>query len=198
MVARCSDACNAWAAIFESERFALEIRSLPTGLPTAFLDRDGVLNVDRGFVHLPEELEFIAGAAEAVRLLNEASYRVVVITNQSGIARGLYDEAALHRFHTHMRERLAADGARIDAFYYCPHHPQGSVPQFSIMCECRKPKTGMLQQAARDCPVDRSRSFLIGDKDDDTAAADAFGIRGIKFNASSDSLVQVVRVAMGR
>jgi D-glycero-D-manno-heptose 1,7-bisphosphate phosphatase len=179
-------------------RFALEIRSLPTGLPTAFLDRDGVLNVDRGFVHRPEELEFVPGAAEAVRLLNEAGYRVVVITNQSGIARGLYDEAALHRFHAHMCERLEAKAARIDAFYYCPHYPHGSIPQFSIVCECRKPKTGMLEQAAHDCPVDRSRSFLIGDKDDDTAAAAAFGIRGIKFNASRESLVQVVRAAMGR
>jgi D-glycero-D-manno-heptose 1,7-bisphosphate phosphatase len=171
---------------------------LSAGLPTAFLDRDGVLNVDRGYVHRPEELELIGGAPEAVRLLNEAGYRAVVITNQSGIARGLYDETALHRFHAHMRERLAAEGARIDAFYYCPHHPRGSVPQFSIMCECRKPKTGMLEQAARDCPVDRDRSFLIGDKEDDTAAAAAYGIRGIRFNPGSDSLIEVVRRAIAR
>jgi D-glycero-D-manno-heptose 1,7-bisphosphate phosphatase len=156
------------------------------------------LNVDRGYVHRPEQLEFIAGAAQAVRLLNDAGYRVVVVTNQSGIARGFYDEAALHRFHAHMRERLAAHGARIDALYYCPHHPQGAVPRFAIVCDCRKPKTGMLEQAARDDPVDRARSFMIGDKDDDLAAAAAFGIRGIKFDPAKESIVEVVRRAMGR
>lgn len=171
---------------------------MPDGVPTAFLDRDGVLNVDRGYVHRPEQLEFVAGAAKAVRLLNDAGYRVVVVTNQSGIARGFYDEAALQRFHAHMRERLAAEGARIDALYYCPHHPQGTVTQFAIACDCRKPKTGMLEQAARDCPVDRAKSFMIGDKDDDLAAAAAFHIRGIKFDVAKNSIVEVVRRAMGR
>jgi D-glycero-D-manno-heptose 1,7-bisphosphate phosphatase len=166
------------------------------GVPTAFLDRDGVLNVDRGYVHRAEQLEWVNGAAEAVRLLNEAGFRVVVVTNQSGIARGLYDEDTLRRLHTHMQEMLAQQGARIDAFYYCPHHPQGSVARFAIACECRKPKTGMLEQAARDHPVDRGHSFLIGDKDDDVAAAAAFGIRGIKFDAAKEALVEVVRRAM--
>ena len=172
--------------------------TVPNEVPTAFLDRDGVLNVDRGYVHRPEELELLPGAAEAVRLLNDAGYRVVVVTNQSGIARGLYDEAALHSFHAYMREQLAACGARIDAFYYCPHHPQGSVAPFAIACDCRKPKTGMLEQAARDRAVDRKRSFLIGDKDDDIAAAAAFGIYGIKFDAAKDSLAEVVRRAIAR
>ena len=171
---------------------------MPTGVPTAFLDRDGVLNVDRGYVHRPEQLEFIPGAPEAVRILNDAGYRVVVVTNQSGIARGLYDEATLQQFHTHMRARLAKQGARIDAFYCCPHHPQGSVAKFAVVCGCRKPKTGLLEQAARDCPIDRSRSLMIGDKDDDVAAAAAFGIRGIKFEAVKDSLTEVVRRAMDR
>lgn len=174
------------------------MRSVPAPVPTAFLDRDGVLNVDRGYAHRPEELEFIPGAAEAVRLLNEAGYRVVVITNQSGIARGLYDETAVHRFHAHLRERLAAQGAHIDSFYYCPHHPHGSVPEFAIVCECRKPKAGLLEQAVRDHPADRGRSFLIGDKDDDIAAASAFGVCGFKFDAAKESLVAVVRRAIGR
>jgi D-glycero-D-manno-heptose 1,7-bisphosphate phosphatase len=174
------------------------MRSVPAAVPTAFLDRDGVLNVDRGYVHRPEELEFIPGATEAVRLLNEAGYRVVVITNQSGIARGLYDEAAMHRLHAHMREQLATQGAHIDAFHHCPHHPHGRVPEFAIVCECRKPKTGLLEQAAQDHPVDRGRSFLIGDKDDDIAAASAFGIRGLKFDAANESLAEVVRRAIGR
>jgi D-glycero-D-manno-heptose 1,7-bisphosphate phosphatase len=166
------------------------------GTPTAFLDRDGVLNVDHGYVHRVEHLEWIEGAAEAVQLLNEAGYRVVVVTNQSGIARGHYDEETLRRFHTHMQETLAAQGAGVDAFYFCPHHPQGSVREFAIVCDCRKPKAGLLEQADRDCPVNRKRSFLIGDTESDMAAAAAFGIRGFKFDATSQSLIEIVRAAL--
>ncbi len=161
--------------------------------PAAFLDRDGVLNVDHGYAHRPEQLDWIDGAPEAVRLLNEAGYYVIVVTNQAGVARGYYDEGAIHRFHAHMQERLAEHGARIDAFYYCPHHPQGSVKEFAIICRCRKPMPGMLEQAAGDWPVDLTKSFLIGDKDGDVAAAEAFHIRGIKFDAGTQSLVDVVR-----
>jgi D-glycero-D-manno-heptose 1,7-bisphosphate phosphatase len=168
-----------------------------SGTPTAFFDRDGVLNVDHGYVHRADQLEWIDGAADAVRLLNEAGYRVVVVTNQSGIARGLYDEETLRRFHAHMRDTLARHGARIDAFYFCPHHPQGSVREFAIVCGCRKPKAGLLEQADRDCLIDRTRSFLIGDTDADMAAAAAFGIRGVKFNAASQSLVDTVRAVIG-
>jgi D-glycero-D-manno-heptose 1,7-bisphosphate phosphatase len=166
--------------------------------PAAFLDRDGVLNVDRGYVYRPEDLEWIPGAPEAVRLLNEAGYIVLVITNQSGVARGYYDEAAVRRFHAHMRERIEAVGARIDAFYYCPHHPQGVVRELAVLCRCRKPKTGMLEQAASEWPIERGRSFLIGDKDDDMTAAANFGIRGIKFDAGSDSLLDIVRREIAR
>lgn len=161
--------------------------------PTVFLDRDGVLNVDRGYVYKPDQLEWIAGAAEAVRLLNEAGYLVLVVTNQSGIARGYYDEAAMHRLHAHMQDSLRTQGAHVDAFYYCPHHPEGSVKELAVRCHCRKPEPGMLQQAAREWPIDLGRSFLIGDKDADIAAAAAFHIRGIKFDAKNDSLVEIVR-----
>jgi D-glycero-D-manno-heptose 1,7-bisphosphate phosphatase len=112
--------------------------------PTAFLDRDGVLNVDHGYTFQPEALEWVANAPQAVRLLNEAGYLVIVVTNQSGVARGLYDEAAIQRLHAHMQERLNEQGAHIDAFYYCPHHPEGTVEAFSIHCTCRKPEAGML------------------------------------------------------
>jgi len=161
--------------------------------PTAFLDRDGVLNVDHGYVHRIEELSWIDGAPESVRLLNEAGFRVVVITNQSGIARGHYDEDAVARFHAHMQDFLRARGARIDAFYVCPHHPEGTVALYAIDCECRKPKTGLLEQAARECAVDRARSFVIGDRDGDVEAAAAFGIRGVKFDWTRQSLLEIVR-----
>jgi D-glycero-D-manno-heptose 1,7-bisphosphate phosphatase len=164
--------------------------------PVAFLDRDGVLNVDHGYVHRPERLEWVAGAPEAVRLLNEAGIPVIVITNQSGVARGYFGETDVQQFHAHVQEQLRARGAHVDAFYYCPHHPQGTVAEFAIACDCRKPKPGMLERAARDFAVDRKRSFLIGDKDDDVAAAAAFGVRGIKFDAKTQSLVDVVRKAI--
>jgi D,D-heptose 1,7-bisphosphate phosphatase len=161
--------------------------------PAAFLDRDGVLNVDHGYVHAIERLDWIAGAPQAVKLLNDAGYRVIVVTNQSGIARGYYDEAAVEAFHVHMQDALAAQGARIDAFYYCPHHPDGTVAALAIKCDCRKPGTGMLEQAAREWPIDRAKSFLIGDKDIDMAAAAAFHIRGVKFDPANDRLDDVVR-----
>ena len=161
--------------------------------PAAFLDRDGVLNVDTGYVHRIDQLEWIAGAPEAIRLLNTAGYTVIVITNQSGVARGLYDEAAVRGFHAHMQDTLRAQGAQIDAFYFCPHHPEGTVKEFAMRCTCRKPGIGMLEQAAREWPIDPNRSFLIGDKDADVAAAAAFKIRGIKFDSKTDSLPDVVR-----
>jgi D-glycero-D-manno-heptose 1,7-bisphosphate phosphatase len=164
-----------------------------TPRPAAFLDRDGVLNIDHGYVHRPEQLEWIDGAREAVRLLNSAGYYVFVISNQSGVARGYFDEAAVNSFHAHMQDGLAAHDAHIDAFYFCPHHPDGVIKSLAVSCHCRKPAPGMLEQAAREWPIDLGASFLIGDKDDDVAAANAFNIRGIKFNPRKDSLLDLVR-----
>ncbi len=166
--------------------------------PAAFLDRDGVLNVDHGYAHRPEQLEWVDGAAEAVRLLNEAGYYVFVVTNQSGIARGFFDEAAVKSFHAHMLDGLSAHGAHIDAFYYCPHHPEGTIKPLAVRCRCRKPAPGMLEQAAREWPIDIGASFLIGDRDDDMAAAAAFNIRGVKFSPQTDSLVDVVRQELAK
>ena len=161
--------------------------------PAAFLDRDGVLNVDHGYTHRPDQLEWVAGAPEAVRLLNEASYIVIVVTNQAGVARGYYSEEDVRELHTHMQNALKAQGAHVDAFYYCPHHPEGTVKELSVYCNCRKPGTGMLQQAARDWPIDLGRSFMIGDKDIDMATATAFNIRGLKFDLQADTLMDLIR-----
>jgi D-glycero-D-manno-heptose 1,7-bisphosphate phosphatase len=161
--------------------------------PAAFLDRDGVLNIDHGYAHRPDQIEWTEGAAEAVRILNEAEYYVLVVTNQSGVARGLYDEEAVRSLHTHMQNVLSAQGARIDAFYYCPHHPEGTIKSLAVECRCRKPGPGMLEQAAREWPIDIGASFLIGDRDNDIAAAAAFNIRGIRFDSRTTSLVDVVR-----
>ena len=173
----------------DAARFDLTARQIR---PAAFLDRDGVLNVDRGYVHRIGDLEWMATAPAAVRLLNHAGYYVFVVTNQAGIARGLYQEAAVNLLHAHMQDHLKLEGARIDAFYYCPHHPEGVVKEFALQCRCRKPEPGMLEQAARDWRIDRDRSFLIGDRDGDLAAAAAFNIRGIKFDAQECSLLELV------
>lgn len=161
--------------------------------PAAFLDRDGVLNVDHGYASRPEQLEWIDGAPEAVRLLNEAGYHVLVVTNQSGVARGYYSEDAVKAFHAQMQKDLASHGAHVDAFYFCPHHPEGTIKQLAIHCRCRKPAPGMLEQAASEWPIDRNASFLIGDKDEDVGAAHAFNIRGFKFDFNVDSLTDLVR-----
>lgn len=169
-----------------------------TRRPAAFLDRDGVLNVDHGYAHRADQLDWVKGAQEAVRLLNEAGFTVIVVTNQSGVARGMYSEADIHAFHAHMQEALNAQGAHIDAFYHCPHHPEGSVEAFTGACDCRKPGTGMLEQAAREWPLDLERSFLIGDRDGDMEAAAAFKIRGIRFDHAGQSLADVVRSQLAR
>ncbi len=161
--------------------------------PAAFLDRDGVLNVDNGYTFRPDDLKLMPTAAAAVRLLNAAGFYVFVISNQSGVARGFFTEAAVKSFNAHLQDVLLADGARIDAFYYCPHHPDGKIKELAIQCRCRKPQPGMLEQAARDWPIDRGRSFLIGDKDDDVVAARAFHIRGVKFDAQAGTLEDLVR-----
>lgn len=164
--------------------------------PAAFLDRDGVLNVDTEYTHRIDELEWIPGAQQAVKLLNDAGYHVLVVTNQSGVARGFYEESAIDIFHQHMQQELARHGAHIDAFYYCPHHPDGTVKAFKLTCLCRKPGVGMLEQAARDFAIDRAPSFMIGDRPGDMEAAAAFGIRGLSFDADKQSLLDVVRGAI--
>lgn len=149
--------------------------------PAAFLDRDGVLNVDRGYVFRRDDFIWNEGAAVAVKWLNEHGYYVFVVTNQSGVARGYYREEDVTALHAWMNEELARAGAHIDAFYYCPHHPEGEVQEYRAVCACRKPAPGLIVQAMREWPVDKGRSFLVGDKPSDIGAAQAAGIKGYLF-----------------
>lgn len=152
--------------------------------PAVFFDRDGVLNVDKGYLYRPNELIWIDGAREAIRYFNEREYLVFVVTNQSGIARGYYTEQDVKVLHTYMNAELQKIGANIDAFYYCPHHPEAKRDEYRSNCNCRKPLPGMIEQAMLQWPVDAQSSLLIGDKPSDVAAAQAAGIQGFLFEGT--------------
>lgn len=146
-----------------------------------FFDRDGVLNRDAGYVFRPADLIWTEGAREAVKAINDAGYLAFVVTNQSGIARGLYEESDVQKLHAVMAEELAKLGAQIDRFEYCPHHPDGIVERYRGTCRRRKPEPGMITDLAAQYNVDMSRSFLIGDKDSDLEAARTAGLTGYRF-----------------
>lgn len=129
-----------------------------------FLDRDGCVNKEVGYIRELEKLELIPGAARVIRAMNEAQVPVILITNQSGPARGYYPESWITTLHDRLTTLLAEQGARLDAIYYCPHLPDGTVPELSYRCDCRKPEPGMLLKAADEHDLDLERSFMIGDK----------------------------------
>jgi D,D-heptose 1,7-bisphosphate phosphatase len=149
--------------------------------PAVFLDRDGVINVDHGYVHRPDQIEWVSGAIESIRRLNDLGYCVVVVTNQAGVAHGHYDEDSVVALHAWMREQLAAQGAVVDAFYHCPYHPEGVVAAYRRNHIDRKPGPGMILRAFSEFAIDRDASFLIGDRASDLAAAQAAGIPGFLF-----------------
>jgi D,D-heptose 1,7-bisphosphate phosphatase len=164
-------------------RQAPELAHLSAGhrRPAAFLDRDGVINVDTGHVHRSDDFRWMPGMPDAIKLLNDAGWLVIVVTNQSGIGRGLYTEAEFADFTAWIDGMLARAGAHVDATYHCPHHPTEAKGVFRRHCDCRKPAPGMLLQAIAEWQPDLERSFVLGDKLSDLAAAEAAGLRGVRY-----------------
>jgi histidinol-phosphate phosphatase family protein len=166
--------------------------SLQNPAPAVFLDRDGTLNHERGWLHTPEQLELIPGAAAAVRAINEAGWLAVVVSNQPVIARGGCTETELRKIHNKLEWLLGENGAFVNGIYYCPHHPDKGFPgerqELKVACSCRKPATGLLDLASRELNIDIGRSWLIGDSARDVQAASNFGIRSalVRTGSSKD------------
>jgi D-glycero-D-manno-heptose 1,7-bisphosphate phosphatase len=150
-----------------------------SGQAAVFLDRDGTMIEDVGYLSSLDRITYFPWTVDAIRALNRAGLPVVVVTNQSGIARGFLTQALVEDTHRLVSAKLEAGGARVDAYYYCPHHPDGKVEAFARHCDCRKPGRGMADRAAQDLGIDLARSFVVGDTWLDVGLARAIGARGI-------------------
>jgi len=150
-----------------------------SGRPAVFLDRDGTLSEERGFIDRLELIEIFPWTSDAIRLLNRAGFAVVVVTNQSAIGRGIIDLPFLQTVHDAFDRHLVRSGAKIDRYYYCPHHPDAPLPEYRMACRCRKPGPGMIEQATTELGLDPSRSFMVGDRVIDVACGHAAGVRSL-------------------
>ena len=143
------------------------------------MDRDGTISEEVGYVNHIDRLRLLPGSARAIRLINDSPYAAVVVTNQSGVARAMFPESLVDEVHDRLRAILAREGARLDGIYYCPHHPEHGESPYRARCDCRKPGTGMIEQAARELGLDFSPSYMIGDKMVDVECARAAGMNGV-------------------
>lgn len=144
-----------------------------------FLDRDGTINEEVGYLEHSDRLMVLPRVVEAIRLLNENNLLAVLVTNQSGVARGYFPESAVNEVHERLKNILKEEGAHLDGIYYCPHHPDVGLPEYRLDCDCRKPRTGMIEKAAKDLDIDISRSYMVGDKIIDVEFAHKAGAKGI-------------------
>lgn len=190
--------------------------STPGTRRAVFLDRDGTLIQEAGYLNDLDRLIFFPYTVDAVRLLNRGGFAVVLLTNQAGIARGIVTPEFVALAHEHISQRLAAGGATLDAAYYCPHHPDGIIEGLNRRCACRKPQPGMLLQAAADMNLDLSRSFVVGDRWHDVKSGQNAGARsvlvrtgygrreeqlpepGVEASAISDNLIEAAAWILGQ
>lgn len=147
--------------------------------PAVFLDRDGTINEQMGYINHVTRFQMLPRAAQAIRKLNDKDIPVVVVSNQSGLARGYFPKKVLDEVHVKMNRALTEGGAHVDGIYYCPHHPEAKEAEYRKACDCRKPKTGLFTQAAVDLDIDLSRSYVVGDRFSDLKAARNCGAKGI-------------------
>lgn len=147
--------------------------------PAVFLDRDGTIIEEVGYLNRLDRLTFFPWTIDAIRAMNDAGIAVVVVTNQAGVAHGYYDETFVRETHREIEKRISEGRARVDAFYYCPHHPRATLDAYRQACECRKPGTGMLRQAAADLGLDLARSYVVGDRWGDVELGKAAGAKSV-------------------
>lgn len=150
-----------------------------------FFDRDGTLNIDIHYLHKTEDFVWTEDAKQAVKYVNDCGYLAILVTNQSGVARGYYAESDVQKVYDYMNDELKKIGAHLDALYYCPHHAAGKIPKYSIDCACRKPKPGMIDSACAKFNIDRTASYLVGDTATDMACAKNAGLTGIFYKGGS-------------
>ncbi len=147
--------------------------------PAVFLDRDGTINEQMGYINHPGRFVLLPGAARGIRLLNDAGFLAVVVSNQSGVARGYFPIDLVHEVHDLMRRELDARGASVDAVLFCPHYPGGAVPEYAVACDCRKPAPGLVDRAVSQFPIDMSRSYVVGDRFSDVELAASRGLGSV-------------------
>jgi len=150
----------------------------PSSRPAIFIDRDGTLSEEVGYINHMTRFRLLPFAVDAVRLVNQSGYLAVLVTNQAGVARGYFPEPLVEEVHRHVHHRMAEGGARLDGIFYCPHHPSAGVPPYRQNCACRKPKPGLLLQAEKALGIDLPRSWVVGDRYPDMQVAWAVGARG--------------------
>jgi D-glycero-D-manno-heptose 1,7-bisphosphate phosphatase len=147
--------------------------------PAVFIDRDGTMNEQMGYINHPSRLVILPGVPEAVRLLNQSGFLAIVVSNQSGVARGYFPMELVHKVNSLMLESLEREGARLDGIYFCPHLPISELKEYAVDCDCRKPKTGLIERACKDFEINLTRSFTVGDRYHDVEFGHRAGIRGI-------------------
>lgn len=150
-----------------------------SGDKAVFLDRDGTINEEVNYLSQEENLRILPNAAEGIKLLKDAGYKVIVISNQSGVARGYFTEEDVQLINRKLSELIMQSGANIDAFYYCPHHPEGAVDKYRRVCHCRKPEPGLFLQAATQLNIDIRKSFIVGDRLSDIQMSETLGARAV-------------------